>query len=60
MCYDSANSVIVFKTMGRSSRTVYLGNLPGDIRESEIEDLFYKVCWLCFIVSLLKLQYLLS
>ncbi|KAK4402165.1 Serine/arginine-rich splicing factor [Sesamum angolense] len=28
--------------MGRSSRTIYVGNLPGDIRESEVEDLFYK------------------
>ena len=27
----------------RSSRSIYVGNLPGDIRESEIEDLFYKV-----------------
>ena len=27
----------------RSSRTVYVGNLPGDIREKEVEDLFYKV-----------------
>ncbi|KAF3789414.1 Serine/arginine-rich splicing factor [Nymphaea thermarum] len=27
---------------GRSSRTIYVGNLPGDIREWEIEDLFYK------------------
>ncbi|XP_021904029.1 serine/arginine-rich-splicing factor SR34-like [Carica papaya] len=26
----------------RSSRTLYVGNLPGDIRESEIEDLFIK------------------
>ncbi|XP_027114709.2 serine/arginine-rich splicing factor SR30 [Coffea eugenioides] len=26
----------------RSSRTIYVGNLPGDIRESEVEDLFYK------------------
>ncbi|RVW31604.1 Serine/arginine-rich-splicing factor SR34 [Vitis vinifera] len=26
----------------RSSRTVYVGNLPGDIREREVEDLFYK------------------
>ncbi|XP_013616709.1 PREDICTED: serine/arginine-rich splicing factor SR34A-like [Brassica oleracea var. oleracea] len=26
----------------RSSRSIYVGNLPGDIRESEIEDLFYK------------------
>lgn len=29
---------------GRFSRTIYVGNLPADIRESEIEDLFYKVC----------------
>ncbi|KAL5983742.1 hypothetical protein ACLOJK_017833 [Asimina triloba] len=27
---------------GRASRTLYVGNLPGDIRESEVEDLFYK------------------
>ncbi|XP_020254867.1 serine/arginine-rich-splicing factor SR34-like isoform X2 [Asparagus officinalis] len=26
----------------RSSRTLYVGNLPGDIREKEVEDLFYK------------------
>ncbi|XXG84247.1 hypothetical protein AAC387_Pa10g1802 [Persea americana] len=26
----------------RSSRTLYVGNLPGDVRESEVEDLFYK------------------
>lgn len=29
---------------GRFSRTIYVGNLPADIRESEVEDLFYKVC----------------
>jgi len=28
---------------GRSSRTLYVGNLPGDIRLREVEDLFYKV-----------------
>lgn len=28
----------------RSSRTVYVGNLPLDVKEWEIEDLFYKVC----------------
>ncbi|XP_076910135.1 serine/arginine-rich splicing factor SR30-like [Bidens hawaiensis] len=28
--------------MGRSSRTIYVGNLPSDIREREIDDLFYK------------------
>ncbi|XP_028780885.1 serine/arginine-rich splicing factor SR30 [Neltuma alba] len=26
----------------RSSRTIYVGNLPGDIRLREVEDLFYK------------------
>lgn len=28
--------------MSRSSRTIYVGNLPGDVRDREIEDLFYK------------------
>ncbi|KAJ0805149.1 putative RNA recognition motif domain, nucleotide-binding alpha-beta plait domain superfamily [Helianthus annuus] len=28
--------------MSRSSRTLYVGNLPGDIREREVEDLLYK------------------
>jgi len=27
----------------RNSCTIYVGNLPGDIREREVEDLFYKV-----------------
>ncbi|KAL4300171.1 hypothetical protein AHAS_Ahas17G0174200 [Arachis hypogaea] len=35
----------------RGSRIVYVGNLPGDIREREVEDLFSKVsqlvCYLC-------------
>ncbi|XP_024401528.1 serine/arginine-rich splicing factor SR30 [Physcomitrium patens] len=26
----------------RASRTIYVGNLPGDVREREIEDIFYK------------------
>ncbi|KAK7392034.1 hypothetical protein VNO78_20460 [Psophocarpus tetragonolobus] len=26
----------------RSNRTIYVGNLPGDIRLREVEDLFYK------------------
>ncbi|RZC80760.1 hypothetical protein C5167_043331 [Papaver somniferum] len=26
----------------RASRTLYVGNLPGDIREREVDDLFYK------------------
>ncbi|XP_011036873.1 PREDICTED: serine/arginine-rich splicing factor SR30-like [Populus euphratica] len=28
--------------MSRASRTLYVGNLPGDIRGREVEDLFYK------------------
>ncbi|XVE89634.1 hypothetical protein DITRI_Ditri20bG0011700 [Diplodiscus trichospermus] len=28
--------------MGRSSCTLYVGNLPGDTRMREVEDLFYK------------------
>ncbi|RZB57947.1 hypothetical protein D0Y65_046557 [Glycine soja] len=32
------------KKMSRcSTRTTYVGNLPGDIREREVEDLFLKV-----------------
>ncbi|KZV43119.1 hypothetical protein F511_04511 [Dorcoceras hygrometricum] len=27
---------------GRYSRMIYVGNLPADIRESEVEDIFYK------------------
>lgn len=27
---------------GRANRTIYVGNLPLDIRESEVEDIFYK------------------
>ncbi|KAK3029986.1 hypothetical protein RJ639_038085 [Escallonia herrerae] len=26
----------------RSSRTLYVGNLPGNVRERDVEDLFYK------------------
>ncbi|KAF9622093.1 hypothetical protein IFM89_029377 [Coptis chinensis] len=26
----------------KASRTLYVGNLPGDIREREVDDLFYK------------------
>lgn len=29
---------------GRFSRSIYVGNLPADIKELEVEDLFYKVC----------------
>ncbi|KAL4187327.1 hypothetical protein AMTRI_Chr09g18450 [Amborella trichopoda] len=27
---------------GRAARTIFVGNLPGDIREWEVEDLFHK------------------
>lgn len=40
------NCLIFFslgKMSSRASRTLYVGNLPGDIREREVEDLFYKV-----------------
>ncbi|PNX94652.1 pre-mRNA-splicing factor sf2-like protein [Trifolium pratense] len=33
---------VVENMSSRFSRTIYVGNLPSDIRESEIEDLFYK------------------
>lgn len=33
----------VRKMSSRASRTLYVGNLPADIREREVEDLFYKV-----------------
>ncbi|PIA61384.1 hypothetical protein AQUCO_00300728v1 [Aquilegia coerulea] len=38
-CLNFMNSGIM---SSRSSRTIYVGNLPGDIREREVEDLFYK------------------
>jgi len=34
---------------GRFSRSIYVGNLPGDIREHEIEDIFYKVSFWLFV-----------
>ncbi|KAF5195447.1 Arginine/serine-rich splicing factor protein, partial [Thalictrum thalictroides] len=34
--------IILLKMSGRYSRLIYVGNLPLDIREREIEDLFYK------------------
>ena len=43
------------KMSGRFSRTIYVGNLPADIRESKVEDLFYKVCFNCFHVKLILL-----
>ena len=35
----------------RWSRTIYVGNLPGDIREREVEDLFYKVGNLFLVIK---------
>lgn len=41
---SSLQSVVLGNKMsGKSSRTLYVGNLPGDIRLREVEDLFYKV-----------------
>lgn len=40
--------------MGRLSRTIYVGNLPGDIRESEVEDLFYKVGFKQYLMVLVN------
>ncbi|KAJ0964146.1 hypothetical protein J5N97_029268 [Dioscorea zingiberensis] len=34
--------ISVTNMSGRLSHTIYVGNLPLDIRESEVEDLFYK------------------
>lgn len=31
---------------------IFVGNLPGDVREREIEDLFYKVTQHCVFVLL--------
>lgn len=33
----------LLRMSGRFSRTIYVGNLPADIKEWEVEDLFYKV-----------------
>ncbi|XWS50266.1 hypothetical protein CRYUN_Cryun12cG0073600 [Craigia yunnanensis] len=33
---------LVLEMSGRFSRTIYVGNLPSDIKEWEVEDLFYK------------------
>ncbi|XP_073311280.1 serine/arginine-rich splicing factor SR30-like isoform X1 [Primulina huaijiensis] len=40
--YPVVVSLRFFSVMGRSTGTIYVGNLPEDIRESEVEDLFYK------------------
>ncbi|KAL2645022.1 hypothetical protein R1flu_012609 [Riccia fluitans] len=36
------SAVLPANMSSRASRTIYVGNLPGDVREREIEDLFYK------------------
>ncbi|GLT96912.1 hypothetical protein SLE2022_145030 [Rubroshorea leprosula] len=51
---------------GRSACTIYVGNLPLDVKEWEIEDLFYKMCfhhilrdtvlWSLRILWMLKMQ----
>lgn len=42
-------SMVSVKMSSRASRTLYVGNLPGDIREREVEDLFYKVIQLLLL-----------
>ncbi|GMH28080.1 hypothetical protein Nepgr_029923 [Nepenthes gracilis] len=39
---DSIKCLCTVEMSGRFSRTIYVGNLPSDIKEGEIEDLFYK------------------
>lgn len=42
--YFFIGTIFTVATMSsRLSRTIYVGNLPIDIRESEVEDLFRKV-----------------
>lgn len=41
--------MVSVKMSSRASRTLYVGNLPGDIREREVEDLFYKVIQLLLL-----------
>ncbi|GER47288.1 arginine/serine-rich splicing factor [Striga asiatica] len=38
----TANFFLKDKMSARFSRTIYVGNLPADIKKHEIEDLFYK------------------
>lgn len=40
-CFIGFTSIVLIMS-ARLSRTIYVGNLPIDIRESEVEDLFYK------------------
>lgn len=44
---------LVVAMSGRSARMIYVGNLPGDVREWEVEDLFYKV-WVGYCVMQLS------
>jgi RNA recognition motif-containing protein len=50
--YNPLYNLQVSNMSGRFSRTIYVGNLPSDIREWEIEDLFHKV-WLDFFFLVL-------
>lgn len=48
-------NLLLKKKMSRhSSRTVYVGNLPGDIREREVEDLFMKVIFLFLLILIFR------
>ena len=57
LAVDAAGGVLtdfrwrVRATQSTMSRTIYVGNLPGGIREREVEDVFYKVrCRSCLRV----------
>ncbi|WOK92811.1 hypothetical protein Cni_G01503 [Canna indica] len=40
--YNCLGDLLTGSMSKRYSRTIYVGNLPGDICEREVEDLFYK------------------
>lgn len=48
------------KMTRRSSRTIYVGNLPGDIRLREVEDLFYKVPMFIMLLIIYAGRYILG
>lgn len=43
--------------MSRSSKVLYVGNLPGDVREREVEDIFYKVLLLFVLLIVIHNLY---
>ncbi|GAB2216081.1 hypothetical protein Drorol1_Dr00023848, partial [Drosera rotundifolia] len=49
--------VLEEKMSRRAYRTIYVGNLPGIVREREVEDLFYKPEWRIETGSLIWYHY---